>query len=163
MNKFLCTALLSAFAAPTFAGDVAVSISVGQPGFFGQIDIGGAPRPPVIYAQPVVAVRPPEYVAVEPVYLHVPPGYEKHWSRHCAQYNACGRPVYFVQHDWYNNEYVPRYQREHREREIAHGREVARDHWRHEENERHEEHERHDHDHDRDHDDHGHDRDHRDR
>jgi len=124
MNKFLCAALVSAFAAPAFAGDVAVSISVGQPGFFGQIDIGGAPRPPVIYAQPVVAVQPPQYVAVEPVYLHVPPGYEKHWSRHCAQYNACGRPVYFVQHDWYNNEYVPRYQHGREE----HGRDEHADH-----------------------------------
>ncbi len=37
------------------------------------------------------------------------PGHEKHWRKHCAQYNACGRPVYFVRDDWYNNEYVPRY------------------------------------------------------
>jgi hypothetical protein len=27
-----------------------------------------------------------------------------------AEYNACGRPVYFVRDDWYQREYVPRYQ-----------------------------------------------------
>jgi hypothetical protein len=63
----------------------------------------------VIYAQPVVIQRAPEFVSAPPIYLHVPPGHEKHWSKHCAQYNACGRPVYFVRDDWYNNEYVPRY------------------------------------------------------
>jgi hypothetical protein len=45
--------------------------------------------------------------------LHVPPGHEKHWSKHCAQYNACGRPVYFVRDEWYNNEYVPHYRHAH--------------------------------------------------
>jgi len=105
----LCVALLGAFAAPAFSADVGVSISVGQPGFYGQIDIGNVPRPPVVYAQPVVVAPSPEYVSVQPIYLHVPPGHEKHWRKHCAAYNACGRPVYFVRDDWYNNEYVPRY------------------------------------------------------
>jgi len=78
-------------------------------GILGQIDIGNVPRPPVVYAQPVVVAQSPEYVSVQPIYLHVPPGHEKHWRKHCAEYNACGRPVYFVRDDWYNNEYVPRY------------------------------------------------------
>jgi hypothetical protein len=60
-----------------------------------------------------VAVRQAEFVAAPPIYLHVPPGHEKHWSKHCAQYNACGRPVYFVRDEWYNNEYVPHYQHAH--------------------------------------------------
>jgi hypothetical protein len=109
MKRILCAALLGACVAPAFAGDVGVSISIGQPGFYGQIDIGNVPRPQVIYQQPVVIQRAPEFVAAEPIYLHVPPGHEKHWGKHCAQYNACGRPVYFVRDDWYNNEYVPRY------------------------------------------------------
>ena len=109
MKKILCAALLGACVAPAFAGDVGVSINIGQPGFYGQIDIGNVPRPQVIYAQPVVIQRAPQVVAAEPIYLHVPPGHEKHWGKHCAQYNACGRPVYFVRDDWYNNEYVPRY------------------------------------------------------
>jgi len=109
MNKTLCAVLLATFAAPALAADVGVSITLGQPGFYGQIDIGNIPRPPLLYAQPVVIVRSPQYVSAEPIYLHVPPGHEKHWRKHCAEYNACGRPVYFVRDDWYNNEYVPRY------------------------------------------------------
>lgn|SRR5689334_4680487 len=109
MKKVMFATLLGVCAVPAFAGDVGISISVGQPGFYGQIDIGNIPRPPVVYAQPVVIARAPEYVSAPPVYLHVPPGHEKHWDKHCAEYRACGRPVYFVRDDWYNNEYVPRY------------------------------------------------------
>jgi hypothetical protein len=64
----------------------------------------------LVYPQPVVIRRAPEFASAAPIYLHVPPGHEKHWSKHCAHYNACGRPVYFVRDDWYNKEYVPRYQ-----------------------------------------------------
>ncbi len=141
MKKATFAALLSVCAVPAFAGDVGISISVGQPGFYGQIDIGNIPRPPVVYAQPVVIARPAEYVAVEPIYLHVPPGHEKHWDRHCAEYHACGRPVYFVRDDWYNNEYVPR-QRHHDDDDGDHGHGPHHDH----------DHDRgHDHDHDRGH------------
>ena len=130
MKKTLFAALLGACAVPAFAGDVAVSISVGQPGFFGQIEIGNVPHPPVVYAQPVVVAQAPEYVAAAPIYLHVPPGHEKHWSRHCAEYHACGRPVYFVREDWYNNEYVPRYRDHHedRDRDRDHGNGHHKDH-----------------------------------
>ena len=120
MKKTLFAALLGACAVPAFAGDVAVSISVGQPGFFGQIEIGNVPHPPVVYAQPVVVAQAPEYVAAAPIYLLVPPGHEKHWSKHCAEYHACGRPVYFVREDWYNNEYVPHYREHHEDRDHGH-------------------------------------------
>jgi hypothetical protein len=110
MKKILYTALFGACAAPAFAADVGVSISIGQPGFYGQLDIGNVPQPQLVYPQAVVIRRAPEFVSAPPIYLHVPPGHEKHWSKHCAQYDACGRPVYFVRDDWYNNEYVPHYQ-----------------------------------------------------
>ncbi len=29
------------------------------------------------------------------------------------KYDACGQPVYFVQESWYNNEYVPQYNKRH--------------------------------------------------
>jgi hypothetical protein len=109
MKKILCTVLFGACAAPAFAADVGVSINIGQPGFYGQIDIGNVPQPRLVYPQPVVIQRSPEFVSAPPIYLHVPPGHEKHWTKHCAEYNACGRRVYFVRDDWYNNEYVPRY------------------------------------------------------
>jgi hypothetical protein len=112
MKIALITALLIVAAATaTSAADVGVSISVGQPGFYGQIDIGSVPRPRLIFAEPVVVLRGPRYVAVEPVYLHVPPGHEKNWDKHCARYAACGRPVYFVRNDWYENEYVAHYRK----------------------------------------------------
>jgi hypothetical protein len=121
MTKLFCIALFGVFAAPAFAGDVAFSLTVGQPGFYGQLDIGSVAPPQVVYAQPVVIQRAPEYVAAAPIYLHVPPGHEKHWSKHCAEYNACGRPVYFVKDDWYNREYVPHYQHEHGDHGHGHG------------------------------------------
>ena len=54
-------------------------------------------KPAVIEPQPVL-VAPPVGVVVpqQPVYLWVPPGHRKHWSKHCYRYNACGVPVYFV-------------------------------------------------------------------
>lgn len=115
MKRLLLVAALASISASALAADVGVSISVGQPGFYGQIDIGGAPPPQVIYQQPVIVQPVPVTVAPPPpVYMHVPPGWEKHWSRHCGQYGACGRPVYFVHDNWYNNVYAPHYREEHR-------------------------------------------------
>jgi hypothetical protein len=62
MKKILCTVLFGACAAPAFAADVGVSISIGQPGFYGQIDIGSVPQPQLVYPQPVVIRRAPEFV-----------------------------------------------------------------------------------------------------
>ena len=66
------------------------------PGVYGRIEVGNAPPPPLIYAQPVIIQRPAVVVQQQPLYLHVPPGHAKKWSKHCAKYNACGQPVYFV-------------------------------------------------------------------
>ncbi len=101
------------FAVSAHAANVGVSVSVGQPGFYGHIDIGNMPPPALIYPTPVVIVPPPGHVVMEPIYLHVPPGHEKHWSKNCRKYNACGRPVYFVRDKWYNDVYVPHYRAAH--------------------------------------------------
>lgn len=100
--------ILPALAAALLAGaahatDVGVSVQIGQPGFYGRIDIGNTVPPPVVVAQPVWVQRRP--VHVEPVYMRIPPGHQKHWEKHCAQYNACGVPVYFVREDWYQERY----------------------------------------------------------
>lgn len=109
MKKFLIAmAVVAIISAPVYATDVGVSVSIGQPGFYGQIDIGGFPRPVLLYPQPVVIERVP--AGRPPVYLHVPPGHAKHWGKHCREYGACGEQVYFVRDDWYAREYVPRYQ-----------------------------------------------------
>lgn len=113
MKSALCAGALlalSSLAPAALAADVGVSISIGQPGFYGVIDIGDAPRPRVIYPQPVII----ETVTVvrAPIYLNVPPGHARNWSQHCRAYQACNRPVYFVENDWYEQEYVP-YRRAH--------------------------------------------------
>ncbi|MHB9101497.1 MAG: hypothetical protein ACYC2E_08300 [Sulfuricella sp.] len=115
MKRFLiAAAVAAAVTIPALAADVGVSVSIGQPGFYGQIDIGGYPPPQVLYRQPMVIERVP--MNRPPIYLRVPPGHAKHWSKNCRKYNACGERVYFVQDDWYNREYVPRYQEQHRDR-----------------------------------------------
>ena len=121
MKRILHTLLLAAAAASPMAPHAAVSVSIGEPGFYGRIDIGGMPPPRLIYAQPVEVYRAPVGVVREPVYLRVPPGHAKHWSKHCREYDACDRPVYFVQDRWYENVYVPRYrEHEHGSRGYAH-------------------------------------------
>jgi len=45
----LAAASLTTLTMPAHAADVGVSISVGQPGFYGQIDIGDFPQPQLIY------------------------------------------------------------------------------------------------------------------
>jgi hypothetical protein len=85
------------------------------PGVYGQVVLGNRPPPRVVYAQPVVAV--PVVVAravpMEPIYLHVPPGHAKNWRKHCHEYNACNRPVYFVRSAEYEPGYRPERRQEH--------------------------------------------------
>lgn len=114
MKRFpLAAALLAAvtvmlfFSTNLFAADVGVSISVGQPGFYGRLDIGGYPQPQVIYPEPkffgwVPMNRPP-------IYMWVPRNHARHWREHCGKYNACNERVFFVRRSWYRNQYVPYY------------------------------------------------------
>ena len=116
MKRFLIAAAVAAatISTPALAADVGVSISIGQPGFYGRLDIGDYPQPQVIYRQPMMIERVP--ADRPPIYLRVPPGHAKNWRKHCREYNACGERVFFVQDRWYNREYVPRYQGQHRDR-----------------------------------------------
>lgn len=78
---------------------VGVSVSVGQPGFYGRVNIGDQPPPAVIYQQPVLIQQSPVAVYRRPIYLRVPPGHYQHWAQYCGRYSACGQPVYFVRYD----------------------------------------------------------------
>lgn len=113
MKRFLIAATIAAatLSAPAAAQ---VSVSIGQPGFYGRIDIGGFPPPPLLFPEPVVIQRVP--VSRPPLYLRVPPGHARDWRKHCKRYHACGERVYFVQDDWYQHEYAPRYQERHSHR-----------------------------------------------
>lgn len=138
MKRFLLAlGLLGAtLAAPAFAADVGVSINIGQPGFYGQLDIGGFPRPALLYPQPLMIQPVP--MGRPPLYLRVPPGHAKHWGRHCHEYRACGERVYFVRDDWYNREYAPRYRERHGGRGGDFYREERREERRDERRDRHE-------------------------
>ncbi len=114
MKRLLFAAALAVTTAPVLAADVGVSISVGQPGFYGRIDIGDYPSPQVIYQQPRLMYRQP--VPRPPIYLRVPPDHARNWRNHCRQYNACGERVFFVRDDWYQHEYAPRYREHHGDR-----------------------------------------------
>jgi len=105
-TNFVVAIGLALSVAPAFAQDVRVTIS-GEvaPGVYGRVDFGSRP-PPVLYPQPVVIVKPARPgPAMAPLYLHVPPGHARDWSKHCRKYDACGRPVYFVK----SAEYEPGY------------------------------------------------------
>ena len=128
MKKTLAVLALACAAGsvPALAGDVGVSISLGEPGFYGHLDIGNVGRPALVYDQPVLIER--RYRDLAPVYLRVPPEHARNWRRYCDVYNACARPVYFVRDDWYRNVYAPRYRSEHvRDYER---RDERRDEWR---------------------------------
>lgn len=89
------TGLFSAMPSAQAATNVGVSVSVNQPGFYGRVDIGDQP-PVLLYPQPVIIQQSPYGARQRPIYMRVPPGHSQNWSRYCAQYGACGQPVYFV-------------------------------------------------------------------
>ena len=112
-RRFLVAIFTLALAESAWAADVGVSVSIGQPGFYGHIDIGDYPypQPRAIYREPIIVHR--HFEEREPIYLRVPPGHAKKWYRYCDRYNACDRPVYFVDDRWYNEVYVPQYRERH--------------------------------------------------
>jgi hypothetical protein len=102
----------------TITGEVA-------PGVYGQVVLDNRPPPPLVYAQPVI-VQPAPVVVVgvpppQPIYLHVPPGHAKHWRKHCHEYHACDRPVYFVKSAEYEPGYRPERHENHGHHNEEHG------------------------------------------
>ncbi|MDP3811709.1 MAG: hypothetical protein U1E12_16365 [Hydrogenophaga sp.] len=84
------------------ARDVGVTVEFSQPGVFGRIDIGRVARPTVIIRQPLIIESRAVFVQPQPIYMWVPSGHRKNWRKYCREYDACGVPVYFVRHDWYD-------------------------------------------------------------
>jgi len=115
MKRLVFAVAVFAACTSVYAVDVDVSINIGQPDYYGRIDMDGYPQPRILYAQPVIVER--VQVRRPPIYLRVPPGHARHWEKHCHEYNACGEQVYFVKDSWYSREYVPRYQKYQRDRD----------------------------------------------
>ena len=105
LPKVLLLTAATALASSALAQDVRVTIS-GEvaPGVYGRVDIGTRPPPPLVHPRAVLIVGQPKPPAA--IYMHVPPGHAKNWSKHCGRYNACNVPVYFVK----SAEYEPGYQ-----------------------------------------------------
>lgn len=114
MKTISLTAIAAMVSMSAFAADVGVSINIGQPGFYGQINLGSNLVPQLVFPQPVLIAPPTTTIVLPPLYLRVPVEYTRSWGNHCHEYNACGRKVYFVQDEWYEKVYAPRY-REHPE------------------------------------------------
>jgi hypothetical protein len=124
MRVITILALLIAGTGASRAGDLDIRVMLsGQvvPGVYGQVSIGNEGPPPLVYAQPMLIE--PLRAPPPPIYLHVPPGHAKNWRRYCHEYNACGRPVYFVK----SREYEPEYQRHYHDHERE--RELERQRW----------------------------------
>jgi hypothetical protein len=116
MKTLQATAFLSILlgSMAAHAGTPSVSVTISgevAPGVYGEVQVGNAPPPPVVYTQPVIIAPMPNHDEGRPVYLHVPPGHARNWARHCREYNACNRSVYFVK----SAEYEPGY-RGHKDR-----------------------------------------------
>ena len=111
MKNLLMTASLAACMSLPVTADADLSISLGEPGFHGEIQIGDFPRPRLLYREPVLISR----VSAPPpaIYVVVPPGHARNWEKHCHDYGYCGRPVYFVEEAWYQDVYVPEYRKRH--------------------------------------------------
>lgn len=120
MRNFLFAAAAVMASTPAFCAEVGALGGLGEPGFYGQIDIRRVSKPQVVFSEPVV-IQPVEAGdagdAGEPVYLHVPEDHAKDWRKHCHAYNACDQRVYFVDDNWYDKVYVHEY-RERPEEEV---------------------------------------------
>jgi|SRR5450432_3663096 len=119
MRVITLAAIMYAGIGSAHAGDLDIRVMLsGQvaPGVYGQVQFGSDRPPPVVYAQPMLIE--PQVAPPPPVYLHVPPGHARNWRRHCHEYRACDRPVYFVRSQEYEPEYQRHYADHERERDL---------------------------------------------
>lgn len=130
LYKLLIAGLLGLSCAAQAQTSVSATVAgVLAPGVYGRVDVSNGVIPPLLYAQPVIIAQAP--VAVQPVYMHVPPGHAKKWRKHCHKYNACGTPVYFVQANYagpHSYPVQPVYYDEHKGKNNKHKKDKHHDH-----------------------------------
>jgi hypothetical protein len=98
----ICTWIILSFALLTSIckAQVFFNTSVGTefaPGVYGQINVGNAPPPPVIYPQPTVGGS--AVYGAPPMYVYAPIEETQNWGYFCGKYRACGMPVFFIQYE----------------------------------------------------------------
>lgn len=106
--------LIALACAPMLAAadpEIGVSITIGQPSYYGPIEIVDIAPPPLLYVNPV-RIR---YGVCAPLYFRVPLFQSQNWALYCDRYNACACPVYFVNESWYLTTYVPWYSHRYRQ------------------------------------------------
>jgi hypothetical protein len=109
-SHFAILAALALVTAPALA--TTVTVHIGDPGYYGPVTVAGYPQPQLVYTEPVVVQR--VQVVQEPVYVRVPVVQQQNWRSYCGRYNACNRPVYFVEDTWYRDVYAPQYRQRYR-------------------------------------------------
>jgi hypothetical protein len=95
-------------AADSIGSARAASSTTATPGVYGRLDVDSKQSPPLVYEQAMFIEAPETAGKVQPVYLHVPPEHAKNWKKHCAKYQACKQPVYFVKSAEYEPGYDPK-------------------------------------------------------
>ena len=100
MKRLLFAAALAATTFPALANDVGVSISIGQPGSYGRIDLGGYPQPRVMFR---AAMNRPQ------IYMHVPPALPKTGASTAVLTSPVENGSIF-QNNWYERNFVSHYQ-----------------------------------------------------
>jgi hypothetical protein len=78
-----------------------------ESGLYGRLDLDGLTTPQVINAKPVLVDSSSRRASTQAIYVHIPPGDEKHWRARCRIYDACDVPVHFVTESWFVNVYLP--------------------------------------------------------
>jgi hypothetical protein len=101
-------ALLGALLGSPALAQVGINIQLGQPNYYGGLNIQGFPNPQLYNSRPIL-IQPLSPGYDQPVFLRVPPYQRQNWGAYCGRYNACQRKVYFVRDDWYRSIYAPRY------------------------------------------------------
>ncbi|WP_051002407.1 hypothetical protein [Magnetospirillum molischianum] len=98
---------------PNLAAGQGGTLTIDQPVSYGRLELGDSPPPRLIYSRPKSIG--PITMDRAPIYLHVPSGHARNWRKNCRRYDACGERVYFVQENWYNQNYVRRSRDGHRD------------------------------------------------
>jgi hypothetical protein len=84
----------------------AITSAAADQGIYGRLDLEKFPKPEFINAKPILGDAS-KRASGKSIYVHVPPGYERHWQFHCKTYDACNVPVQFVTEHWFVKVYLP--------------------------------------------------------